>query len=692
MKLRLPTKRDQGRGKPSLPNWGMGPRVPIPEEPDSIIRTRTANRTLWVGALVGLGMVSLVLKSTSLMMFPDSQLESKANTQFTGSHEIRGQRGDILSSDGTILATSVEVHSLHADPSKLSRDTAKVLARTVAPMLELNVGDTEKRLNRRNRQDIKLAKNLVPGQLNAIKEKVEALTEEHPSLRGVLFSRNEYRRFYPAGPDAATLLGLGQANTGREGLERTLNRHLAGETRRFVQWRDRKGRRITTDVPEARPGNTVVLTIDRQIQRIAEEALDAVMERSEPDTASAVVLDPTTGAILAMAQRPTHNPNDTRNIKQDALRNRAVADIFEPGSVFKPFVAAAAIEEELVTKDTLIDCENGRFRIGRTTISDEHPEKVITVSEVIKVSSNIGAAKLAFNLGADRTIEYLRDFGFSRPTHLGLSGEASGTMQNPATIKPIELATTSYGHGVNSTALQLAAAAATLGNEGIRMEPHLVSEIRDSTGVAIRIFEPTEDRRVISKETAEETLEMMVTVTEPGGTGTRAAIDGYAVAGKTGTAWKHVEGGYSQTERIGSFIGVVPADEPRMAMAIVVDNPTKGSRFGGSTAGPAFAEIGEGALRMMGVPPNPALMKPKKAAPAKKEKLRIPTADPELRWGGGGALITPDLSGLSMRDALVTLEGAGLSVRLKGSGRVTNQNPRPGRRLRPGDAVEVTLQ
>ena len=143
MKLRLPTKRDQGRGKPSLPNWGMGPRVPIPEEPDSIIRTRTANRTLWVGALVGLGMVSLVLKSTSLMMFPDSQLESKANTQFTGSHEIRGQRGDILSSDGTILATSVEVHSLHADPSKLSRDTAKVLARTVAPMLELNVGDTE---------------------------------------------------------------------------------------------------------------------------------------------------------------------------------------------------------------------------------------------------------------------------------------------------------------------------------------------------------------------------------------------------------------------------------------------------------------------------------------------------------------------------------------------------------------------
>ena len=183
--------RGLGRGTPGLPTWGTGPRVPVPEEPDSILRTRTASRTLWVGALVGLGMVSLVLKSTSVMMFPDSQLESKANTQFTGSHEIRGQRGDILSSDGTIMATSVEVHSLHADPSKLSNDTAKVLAQAVAPMLELDVRDTEKRLNRRNRQDVKLAKNMVPGQLNAIKDKVEALTEDHPSLRGALFSRNE---------------------------------------------------------------------------------------------------------------------------------------------------------------------------------------------------------------------------------------------------------------------------------------------------------------------------------------------------------------------------------------------------------------------------------------------------------------------------------------------------------------------
>ena len=692
MKLRRPNLDAFRAKKGALPTWGAGPRAPVLEEPDAIVRTRTAGRALWVGALVGLGMFSLVVKSTSLMMFPDSQLESKANTQFTGSHEIRGQRGDILSSDGSILATSVEVHSLHADPSKLSESTARLLAQAVAPMLELDAKETEKRLNRRSRQDVKLARNLVPDQLEAIKARVEELSQDHPTLRGVLFSRNEYRRFYPAGSDAATLLGLGQANSGREGLERTLNRHLAGETRRFVQWRDRKGRRITTDVPEARPGNTVVLTIDRQIQRIAEEALDAVMERSAPDTASAVVIDPTTGAIVALAQRPTHNPNDTRAINQDALRNRAVADVFEPGSVFKPFIAAAAIEEDLVTQNSLIDCENGRFRIGRNTITDEHPEKVVSVSKIIKVSSNIGAAKLAFSLGAERTLDYLRDFGFSRPTKLGLSGEAQGFMRRADKIKPIELATTSYGHGVNATALQLAAAVATLGNGGVRMEPYLVSEIRDSAGVTMRLFEPTEDRRVVSEDTARETLEMMVTVTERGGTGTHAAIDGYAVAGKTGTAWKHVEGGYSATERIGSFIGVVPADDPRLAMAIVVDNPTKGSKFGGLTAGPAFAEIGEAALRMMGVPPNPALMKPVPEPPKKKDTPTPSVAPPELRWGQNGALITPDLSGMSMRDALVTLQGAGLSVRLTGSGRVAKQNPKPGRHVRPGDSVEVVLQ
>jgi cell division protein FtsI (penicillin-binding protein 3) len=223
------------------------------------------------------------------------------------------------------------------------------------------------------------------------------------------------------------------------------------------------------------------------------------------------------------------------------------------------------------------------------------------------------------------------------------------------------------------------------------MDPFLIAEIQDTSGVPVRIFEPNVDQRVVSKDTAHKVLKMMSTVTQAGGTGTLAAIPGYTVAGKTGTAWKHVDGSYSRTERIGSFIGAVPAENPQLAIAIVVDNPTKGSRYGGSTAGPAFSEIGAATLRLLGVPHDPTILTPD-ATGKNDTKPTIPMAPPELRWAERGKLIAPDLSGLSMRDALTTLEGAGLALQIKGSGRVIEQNPRPGRTLRPGDRLEVVLQ
>jgi cell division protein FtsI (penicillin-binding protein 3) len=637
-------------------------------------------------------MFGLIIQSSSLMMFPDPQIGDKAQTQFKEAREIHGRRGEILSRDGMLLATSVEVQSLHADPSKLTRDTAKILATELAPMLDLKIAPTHKRLAVQHRQDVLLARDLVPDKVDAILTRIKAVAEDHPTLKHVLFTRNEYRRYYPATTDAAPLLGVvGRMGTGLAGLERSLDRQLHGETYKYVQWRDRKGRRITTDAREARPGNSVVLTLDRRIQRIAEEALDKVMERSAPKTVTAVVMDPRTGAILALAQRPTHNPNNTRKLKVEALRSHAITDVFEPGSVFKPFIAAAAIEEKVVSPETTIDCENGRFRVGRTTIRDDHPKKVISVSEIIKYSSNIGAVKMAFSLGKHRTHDYLSGFGFGRTTHVGLPNEAKGRLRSPETIKPIELATTSYGHGASASTLQLAAAVSTLGNDGVRMEPYLLAEIQDEHGAPIRLFEPTVDRRVVSTETAQSVVQMMVSVTEEGGTGTQAAIPGYKVAGKTGTALKYIDGGYSKTERIGSFIGLVPATEPRLAMAIVVDEPTKGSRYGGSTAGPVFADIGTSALRLMGVPPDPELIDAVQT-PTIKEKPSSPKAVPELRWAKRGRLITPDLSGLSMRDALVTLQGAGLSIRIEGTGRVIEQSPRAGRAVRPGEQVEVVLQ
>jgi cell division protein FtsI (penicillin-binding protein 3) len=690
--FRLPIKSNPEKGTGRFDPLKWITRPALPAEPDTLVRPTMAGRARFLGGVVTFGLLILMMQSSSLMMFPNPALAHKANNQFNTPQEIHGRRGDILTADGVSLATSVEVQTLHADPSQLTNETSRILAKTLAPMLDLKVNPMVKRLSKRKRQDVQLAKNLVPDRIDAIMAKVDELTDEHPTLKSVLFTRSAYRRFYPAGSDAAPLLGVvGTSGTGLAGLERSMDRHLAGETYKYVQWRDRKGRHITTNIPEARPGQSVMLTIDRRIQRIAEAALDNVMERSEPTTATAVVIDPNTGAVLALAQRPTHNPNDTRRLKSEALKNRAVTDAFEPGSVFKPFIAAAAIEEDLVNPETPIDCENGRFRVGRNVISDDHAKKVISVSEVIKFSSNIGAAKLAFLLGAERSLDYLKGFGFSRRTNTGLYGEARGVMRSAADIKPIELATTSYGHGVTSTAMQLASAMATIANDGVRMNPFLISEIQDSSGVPVRIFEPTVDQRVVSKETARQVLEMMATVTEAGGTGTHAAIPGYSVAGKTGTAWKHVDGSYSRTERIGSFIGAIPAENPQLAMAIVVDNPTKGSRYGGPTAGPAFSEIGAATLRLLGVPQNPTLLTPD-ATGKNEAKPTIPTAPPELRWAERGKLIAPDLSGLSMRDALTTLEGAGLALQIKGSGRVIEQSPRPGHTLRPGDRLEVVLQ
>lgn len=684
--------RDNGRPRLSLDSLKWAQRPAMPDEPDGAIRSRSLRRTKFMGGVISVGMVVLLIWASSLMMFPDPQIGDKAQTQFKEAREIHGRRGEIRSRDGVLLATSVEVQSLHADPSKLTKDTAKVLAHEIAPLLDLAVLPTHKRLAAQHRQDVLLARDLVPDKVDAILAHIKEVAVDHPTLKHVLFTRNEYRRFYPATSDAAPLLGVvGRMGTGLAGLERSLDRQLHGETYKYVQWRDRKGRRVTTDAPEARPGNSIVLTIDRRIQRIAEQALDNVMERSEPESASVVVMDPKTGEVLALAQRPTHNPNDTRKLKVEALRSHAITDVYEPGSVYKPFVAAAAVEENIVSASSTIDCENGRFKVGRTTIKDDHPKKVISVSEIIKYSSNIGVVKLAFSLGKHRTHDYLKDFGFGRPTHIGLANEAVGFLRSPETIKPIELATTSYGHGTNASALQLAAAVSVLGNDGVRMEPFVLKEIQDNTGSPIRIFEPTVDRRVISEETARSVVNMMVTVTEEGGTGTQAAIPGYNVAGKTGTALKYMDGGYSSTERIGSFIGLVPAENPRLAMSIVVDGPSKGSRYGGTTAGPVFSEIAASALRLMGIPPDPALID-SEPEPQIKEDISVPTGLPELRWAERGRLITPDLSGLSMRDALVTLQGAGLGIRIEGSGRVIKQSPQPGRAVRPGEQVEVVLQ
>ena len=673
----------------------------MPPERDGAVRNRAAVRLATVGLFVGLGYTALAAKSAWLMLMPDERLEHKAQVQFESSVRVMGRRGDLLDRDGRILATTVRLLELHADPSRLDAEQIRFLAEGLAPQLDQDVDTLVERLSRPGRQDVRLAKNLTPDEAAGMKSLVATLARDNHRLRNVLWTRPTPRRFYPGGGEAAPLIGtVGRNGVGMSGLERMLDRTLKGRVFKYVTWRDRKGRRVTPESTNAEAGQSVVLTIDRRIQHAVETALDEAMERTAATAAFAVVVDVETGDLLAVGNRPTMNPNDTARLDQKLLKNRAAMDAIEPGSVFKPFVAAAALEEGLVTPDTVMGCEGGAWRVGRAVIHDDHPKGDLSVSDVIKYSSNIGAAKLAFLLEAERTTSYLRDFGFGRMTGLEFKGETRGIMRSPNNIKPIELATTAYGQGVTSNTLQLAYALATLGNDGVRMQPRMVLEQRDEHGELVKRTDPTVDRRVVSSKVAHQVVRMMKTVTEEGGTGTRARIPGYAVAGKTGTAQKAVEGGYSPTDRIGSFVGLVPADDPRLAIAFVVDTPTEGLAYGGIVAGPGFASIGAAGMRVLCVPPDPALLDDASDArpgtadgPSDPDAVvaMAPLAAPEMQWTPSGALRVPDLAGLSLRDALVTLQGAGLEIRAHGSGRVVSQSPASGNSLSPGETVEVTL-
>ena len=679
-------------------------------EADGAVRTRSSVRVAWVGGIIAVGYLLLVGRASSLMLLPDPQLEAKARIQFEEAIEVRGRRGDIVDRNHTLLATTVDLFELHVDPWFLHRaakddlpsveEPARLLAEVLAEELGTDAEHLTRRFSRPGRRDVRVATELTPGELSRIEARVKAVaSEQDPRLRSVLFKQSTQSRFYPGMSDAAPLLGLvGHNGVGRAGLERTLDSRLRGETYKYVLWRDRKGRRITPERIHAEEGQSVALTIDRRIQDIAERAMASAVERTGAESAYTVVMEVGTGEILALVSLPSQNPNDGASISMDLFKNHAAMDAIEPGSVFKPFVAAAAVEEGLLTPSSPVDCEGGAWRVGNKTIHDDHPHGVVTLTEVIKYSSNIGSAKLAFKLGPERTIKYLKDFGFSRSSGLGLPGETRGAMRSPGRIKPIELATTAYGHGVTATAIQLAAAVGTLANDGVRMEPRLVRAIENRHGEVIEAFPPAEDRRVISVETARETVRMMETVTKKGGTGTRARIDGFRVAGKTGTAWKHIDGAYSSTARIGSFVGIVPAEAPRLAIAVVVDTPTIGSSYGGIVAGPAFAEIGAGALRVLGVAPNPDLLEDDQKSDAtassnddEDDRLTI-TLAPELTWTDDGRLRIPDLTGLSLRDALTTVQGAGLALSVEGSGRVLHQSPAPGTPLDSGARLELRLQ
>lgn len=661
-----------GRLRPPPPEL----RVDAPE----VVLREGRRRVLWLGMILGSLLMLIAVRGAQLCVYPAAETLERAALQRFGVAAVQAQRGEIVDRAGNSLATSVLTPRVVADPSLLLATDVPRVARQLADVLGVPAESLAIQLRKNKSRYEILAQRVHPAQAVRVSEL---------RLPGV-FVEKTYRRYYPEEQLAAQVLGYVDVDgSGMEGVEAAVDRDLRASALLEQRRQDRQGRgveRASAAIDAGARGLTVQTTIDRQIQGFAEAALEKVMAETQPVGAVAVVVDPRTGDILAMANAPGFNPNAMSDPDIPHRRNHALRDAVEPGSVFKPFTVATALEMGVTHLDEVIATGSG-MAIGPSVIHDDHPHPAVTVRELVKYSSNIGSAKLAMRVGADNLVASFRAFGFGEVTGIGLPREPRGRLRDPAKMRPVELATISYGQGVTATALQLAMALSAIANDGVRMKPRLISRVYDDQGVPTRVIEPEMAARVVSANTARLVAQAMETVTETGGTGTRAQVEGFRVAGKTGTAEKVKDGVYSDA-RIGSFIGFVPAEAPRLVIVVMVDEPTVGVKYGGIVAAPAFAEIATASLHYLGVTPAaPVDGEPARALVTPRQAPRDPV---ELVWAGG-AWTVPDLTGRPIRDILASVRGAGLKVEFSGAGLVAHQTPAPGALVAPGDVLRVEL-
>lgn len=646
-------------------------------------------RVLLMGAVFFALLTGAFGRALNLQVQQKDRLKAFAEDQYVRAMEIPARRGDILDRRGAKLASSVDVDSVWADPSMLpdTRDAAKKLAKVLGGDWK----ELQERLDKGRR--FAWVKRQVT---DAEAAKVKAL-----GLPGIGFAK-EPRRFYPQREVAAHVVGfVGTDSHGLDGLESNFEADLSGERIKREGFRDAKGRKLLTnglEDPEAREGASLTLTIDSTVQYIAERALQKAVTDQKATAGMAVVLDPKTGELLAVANWPRFNPNSPRDAVAEALRNRSVTDVNEPGSTMKSFVVAAALDQKFITEATEIDCENGSWKVGRNVVHDTHPHGVLNPRGVLQVSSNIGAAKVAQKMGREKLVETFKNFGFGDRFGLDLPGEGKGSLPYPRA--EIALATQSFGQGLSATTLQIAAAYGALANGGVLMKPYLVSKMVDADGVVLLENKPTALRRVVSEQSAKTVVGWLESVVEKGGTGTKARLEEYRVAGKTGTAQKvdPVAGGYSD-KRLSSFVGLVPAEDPRAVILVVIDEPAV-DRYGGDCAAPAFKEIALQVMPHLNAPKSREL--PVVAAPVKPEK---PSKSPVVAAIGKldqmdavtedvpaeGSVRVPDLVGLPGRVAVTQLLTAALEPHLAGSGRVVSQKPAAGSLVEKGTRISVEL-
>ena len=629
----------------------------------------------------------ITVRAFQLQVLGQDEWQKRAERQHQKIIPLIPQRGAIFDRNGEELALSIEVDSIFVEPQKVANPAAA--AGPLATALSLPRSSIEGKLNS-NRGFVWIKRQVLPRESAKIREL---------NLPGINFVK-EHRRYYPNSEVGAQVLGFtGLDPQGLEGLELRYDSVMLGQEGYLVTERDALGRGMGGGGPAikgGRRGSDLHLTLDKNLQYIAEKELATGVNESKSRAGTVVVMEPKTGKILAMASQPDYNPNAFYNYRPAQWRNRALCDTFEPGSTMKVFVLSAALNEKTIRPGETIDCEKGTYAVGGKVIHDHHPYGNLTIAEVLKYSSNIGAAKVGKSLERERLYRYLTDFGFGSPSGLDLPGEVEGVLRKPSRWFEVDLAAISFGQGMTVTPIQLASATAAIANGGSLMAPYLVERVVDSFGETVESRKPRKVRQVVSPEVAHRMREMMAMTTEEGGTGTLAAVPGFRVAGKTGTAQKvdPVTGGYSVDKRISSFVGFVPAEDPRLVVLVIMDEPS-GKTYGGLVAAPVFSKIADQALRYLRVAPTePGTRNPlplyveKKTASSPKAVVTFQRQEPEQHEG---APRMPDCVGMSSRQVLQTMGRTGLNIKLKGNGRVVEQSPPPGRPIKFGAEVWVRL-
>ena len=648
-------------------------------------RPTLKRRVLVAAVMFLLWAIGIEARLVYLQVFQHDELVARAERQTLRTLAAPAKRGDILDRNGRVLAASADVDSLYAVPSEIDdpSTTGAALCDALGDCSTAEQQEVRTRLVR-NRPFVYIRRQITPAQAGRVADL---------QLEGIGFMR-ESRRFYPKRELAAHLIGyVGQESDGLAGLESTYDALVKGRPGTVLVQTDAHRKAFSRVERPPTAGASLELTIDEYLQHVAERELKAGVEWAGAAGGSAVVMDPVTGEILALANYPTFNPNAFMDFGDNDRRNRAIQDLYEPGSTFKIVTAGAALEEKILTPDSVIETGPGHIRFGSRVIDEDkgHNYGLLSFTDVIVKSSNVGAIKVGLRVGAERMSEYVRLFGFGRPSSPDFKAESRGIVWAADKLTDSALASVSMGYQVGVTPLQMATAVSVVANGGELMEPRVVrAVIRDGRRIPV----PRRTlRRVINQETAADVAAMMEAVVERG-TGSKSRVAGYAVAGKTGTAQKIISGRYSNTEYNVSFVGFVPVRQPVFTIVVVVDSPHGVPPYGGTVAAPIFSRIADAALRHVGVPPSVDAAPPILVTGG--GRLSGPPAIPAIvsisHPGPSGASVVPDLRGVSGREAVRILARVGLTVRLHGTGAVVRQAPEPGEPAERGSLSTLWLE